>query len=97
MNAIAIPETTLKLLDVVRSLNGTSDRVNVAKVIISADNRLPINYLPVKSRFTSEAIERAGIADLVQAYCFECTRPQVAAHFREGVYDVSGKQIIVVR
>ena len=96
MNAIAIPETTLKLLEAVRRLNGTSEKLNVARVIISGKGRLPIDYLPMKSKFTSGAIEQAGISELVSRYCFECTRESVSSHFRPGVYDVSGASILVI-
>lgn len=95
-NAIAIPETTLRLLEAVRDLNGTSEKLNVSRVIISGHGKTPIDYLPMKSKFTSGAIEQAGISDLVQRYCFECTRQSVAAHFRKGVYDVSGRDIRVI-
>lgn len=94
--AIAIPETTRLLLEAVRSLNGTSEKLNVAKVVISGNGKTPIDYLPMKSKFTSDAIVRAGIADLVQKYCFECTRQGVSSHFRQGVYDVSGREILVI-
>lgn len=96
MKAVAIPDTTLKLLQAVQRANDISPRSGVAKVIISDNNRLPIDYLPIKSKFTSDAIDQAGISDLVQMYCFESTRDRVAGHFRQGVYDVSGKSILVI-
>ena len=90
----ALPETTFKLLEAVRQLRGTSEKVNVTKVIISDGG---IDYLPLKSKFTSGAIERAGISDLVQRYSFKCTRHTVEKHFRPGVYDVSGREIKIVK
>lgn len=93
-----LPETTAKLLEAVRGLRGTSEKVTVKKVIISDDGRNGgIDYLPFKSKFTSAAIERAGISDLVQRYCFQCTRHTVEKHFRPGVYDVSGREIKIIR
>lgn len=92
-----LPETTYKLLEAVRKLSGTSEKVTVRRVIISDDGRNGgIDYLPVKSKFTSDAIERAGISDLVQRYSFQCTRHLVEKHFRAGVYDVSGSKIKII-
>ncbi len=97
MTAPQIPETTAKLLEAIRGLNGTSDRVNVRRVIISEDGRHGgIDYLPFKSKFTSAAIDRAGISELVQRYSFQSTRRDVAEHFRPGVYDVSGSQVKII-
>lgn len=89
-----LPEITTRLLNAVHELRGTSEKVEVRRVII--DER-GIDYLPAKSKFTSAAIERAGISDEVQRYCFELTRPTVDSHFRRGVYDVSGREIVVIR
>lgn len=89
-----LPETTQKLLEAVRNLRGTSEKLEVRKVII--DER-GIDYLPIKSKFTSAAIDRAGISDQVQRYCFQRTRPSVEHHFRPGVYDVSGCEIVVLK
>jgi hypothetical protein len=98
MNPVAIPDTTYKLLEAIRKLHGTSASVNVKKVIISDDGRNGgIDYFPVKSRFTSAAIEQAGISDLVQLYLFQCTRHTVKKHFRPGVYDVSGAEIKIIK
>ena len=97
MKAVVIPETTAIFLEAVkksRNVRGYSSRSKVSKVIISQRG---IEYLPMKSRFTSAAIERAGIAEKVQRYCFEKTRPSVAEHFRQGVYDISGSDILILK
>lgn len=94
MKTEQLPKTTRILLEAVRTLSGTSEKLEVRKVII--DER-GIDYLPIKSKFTSGAIERVGIGDLVQRYCFKCTRPSVEHHFRPGVYDVSGREILVIK
>lgn len=98
MTAIStLPATTLKLLCAIRSTVGVSEKTNVRRVVIWPDGRSGgIDYLPVKSKFTSAAIAKAGISELVARYSFQRTRAAVAEHFRPGVYDVSGREIIVV-
>lgn len=87
MQAIAIPETTARLLAAIQNCG------NVSKVIIS---RGQITYLPIKTRETSPAIEQAGLSDMVQAFVTTSLRKSVEAHFRLGTYDVSGRNQIVI-
>lgn len=93
--AIALPETTIRLLNAIIGIR--SEGVKIKKVVISDDGRKGgIDYLPYKNKFTAAAIESAGIADLVMLYSFQSTRQRVERHFRPGVYDVSGKDILVI-
>jgi len=93
-----LPETTAKLLTAIQAISGISDTYNTRRVVICADGRNGgIEFFPVKNKLTSAAIEQAGISGLVLRYSFQRTRAAVADHFREGVYDVSGPKIIVLK
>ena len=83
---IPVPETTARLLEAIRSCG------NVSKVVIGAGK---ITYLPIKTRETTEAIEKAGLSDVVQRFVLCGLRKQVESQFRIGSYDVSGHKIVV--
>lgn len=94
MKAIAIPDTTYRLLEAIRQTNGTSPKVAVQKVVITGSE---FQYFPAKSKFVSEAIRRAGLSDQVQRYQFPLTRHEVEGCFRRGAYDVGGAEILIIR
>jgi len=78
-----LPETTTRLLKAVqasRDLGRENYRANTVEISDAG-----ITCYPVKSKFVSEEIERAGIAEKVAFYIYEKTR-----------YRVSGKEIKVL-
>ena len=90
-----LPDTTRRLLEAIHGIR--SEKVKIKKVIIRDDGRAGgIDYLPMKNKFTSDAIGKAGISDLVSLYSFQGTRQRVERHFRPGVYDVSGREIKIL-
>ena len=89
-----LPETTSKLLEAVRASRDFG-RDNYRANTVEISDAGIICY-PVKSKFVSEEIERAGIADKVACYIFEKTRYRVESEFRKGKYDVSGKEIKIL-
>lgn len=98
MSTSELPETTLTLLRAVRTASGTTENNATNMVIIRNDPpNSGIHYLPTKSRYTSREIERAGISDLVGMFLFDVTRCRVERHFRDGIYDISGSEIKILK
>lgn len=89
-----LPETTSKLLEAVRASRDFG-RDNYRANTVEISDAGIICY-PVKSKFVSEEIQRAGIAEKVAFYIFEKTRYRVESEFRKGKYDVSGKEIKIL-
>lgn len=94
-----LPDTTMRLLRAVKNSRDSSGKPTgmVNQVIIDSEMRDGIIYLPAKSRYTSPEIVREGIGDLVSLFVFETSRYKVLRHFRDGVYDVSGNEIKVLK
>lgn len=90
-----LPETTTRLLKAVQASRDLGRENYRAKTVEISDAGI-ICY-PVKSKWVSEEIQRAGIADKVACFIFERTRHLVEKDFRRGKYDVSGKQIKVLK
>lgn len=93
-----LPETTIKLLRAARMASGTTahSRIDTVEIRESGKNS-GIFYRPQKTRYTSAAVEKAGIGELVTLFQFDNTRHKVSEHFRPGVYDISGNEIKILK
>ena len=92
---MTLPETTIRLLRAVQnSRDFGRDNYRTKTVEISDAG---ITCYPVKSKFVSEEIERAGLSDAVTVFIYERTRHRVENQFRRGLYDVTGRQIKVLK
>ena len=88
------PETTIRLLRAIQnSRDFGRDNYRVKTVEISDAG---ITCYPVKSKFVSEEIARAGLSDVVSLFIYERTRHKVDAQFRRGRYDVTGREIKIL-
>ena len=90
-----LPETTSKLLEAVRASRDFG-RDNYRANTVEISDAGIICY-PVKSKFVSEEIERAGLSDAVSMFVFQRTRYRVENQFRRGLYDVTGKEIKILK
>jgi len=92
---MTLPETTIRLLLAVQaSREFGRDNYRAKTVEISEAG---ITCYPVKPKFVSDEIERAGLSDVVSRFIFERTRHSVNDQFRRGLYDVTGKEIIILK
>lgn len=93
-----LPDTTLKLLKAARMASGTTKGSKIDRVIIRSEGgNCGIHYMPAKTRYTSAAVEKSGIGELVTLFSFEMTRHKVARHFRPGIYDISENEIKIIK
>ena len=90
-----LPETTIRLLRAVKNSRDFGRDNYRAKTVEISDAGI-ICY-PVKSKFVSDEIARAGLSDAVSLFIYEKTRHRVENQFRHGLYDVTGNKIKVLR
>lgn len=90
-----LPETTIRLLEAVRASRDFG-RDNYRANTVEISDAGIICY-PVKPKFVSEEIQRAGLSDVVSRFMFERTRQSVNDQFRRGLYDVTGIEIKVLK
>lgn len=88
MKKAKLPQVTTDLLNAVAKCG------EIRRVCIREQQ---IEYFPCKTRLTGSRIEEAGISDLVQRFVTHSLSKSVAHHFRVGSYDISGKDILVLR
>ena len=92
---MTLPETTIRLLRAVQNSRDFGRDNYRAKTVEISDAGI-ICY-PVKSKFVSEEIERAGLSDAVTMFVYERTRYRVENQFRRGLYDVTGREIKILK
>ena len=85
---IDLPQTTKTLLEAVAKCG------EIERVCIRPQQ---IEYFPCNTRKTGQNIVDSGIGDLVQRFVTHRLSKTVAAHFRLGSYDISGKEIKVLK
>jgi len=90
-----LPETTIRLLRAVQNSRDFGRDNYRAKTVEISD--AGITCYPVKSKFVSEEIERAGLSDAVSMFIYERTRHRVENQFRRGLYDVTGNEIKILK
>jgi hypothetical protein len=90
-----LPETTILLLRAVQASRSFGRENYRARTVEISDAGI-ICY-PVKPKFVSEEIERAGLSDPVSRFMFERTRESVNDQFRRGLYDVTGREIKILK
>lgn len=95
---MTLPETTIRLLRAAQNASETTDKSRIERVEIRNEWKASgIFYYPQKTRYTSKCVELAGIADLVTLFIFDNTRHLVERHFRPGVYDISEREIKILK
>ena len=92
---MTLPETTIRLRRAVQNSRDFGRDNYRAKTVEISD--AGITCYPVKSKFVSEEIERAGLSDAVTMFIYGRTRHRVENQFRRGLYDVTGRQIKVLK